>query len=157
MSEESIELSRFKFSEVFTVEFYVEAENYQKAKQVYDKMFDKNIQLGYDTWKNVADKNISADTKLKVEQKLKTISETRLNETMRDLNELKKAKGVTGSAINDLMNNLGLDPTNNDTDKWVVRGMLIAHFGIDNLTKIAKLFPKQIGDIISKGFNLPKG
>ena len=46
MSEESIELSRFKFSEVFTVEFYVEAENYQKAKQVYDKMFDKNIQLG---------------------------------------------------------------------------------------------------------------
>lgn len=60
MSEESIELSRFKFSEVFTVEFYVEAENYQKAKQVYDKMFDKNIQLGYDTWKNVADKNISS-------------------------------------------------------------------------------------------------
>ena len=23
-------------------------------------MFDKNIQLGYDTWKNVADKNISS-------------------------------------------------------------------------------------------------
>lgn len=59
MTEDKQELERFKFSELFSVEFYVEAENYQKAKQVYDKMFDKNIQLGYDTWKNVADKNIA--------------------------------------------------------------------------------------------------
>lgn len=58
MSEESIELERFKFTETFNVEFYIEAINYQKAKQVYDKMFDKNIQLGYDTWK-VADKDIA--------------------------------------------------------------------------------------------------
>ena len=58
MSEESIELERFKFTETFNVEFYIEAINYQKAKQVYDKMFDKNIQLGYDTWK-VADKDIN--------------------------------------------------------------------------------------------------
>ena len=35
------------------------SENYQKAKDMYGKMFDKNIQLGYDTWKNVADKNIA--------------------------------------------------------------------------------------------------
>ena len=59
MTEENIELERFKFTETFNVEFYIEAINYQKAKQVYDKMFDKNIQLGYDTWKNVADKNIN--------------------------------------------------------------------------------------------------
>jgi hypothetical protein len=59
MSEESIELERFKFTETFNVEFYIEAINYQKAKQVYDKMFDKNIQLGYDAWKNIADKNIN--------------------------------------------------------------------------------------------------
>lgn len=58
MSEESIELERFKFTETFDVEFYIEAINYQKAKQVYDKMFDKNIQLGYDTWK-IEDKNIA--------------------------------------------------------------------------------------------------
>ena len=59
MTDENIELERFKFTETFNVEFYIEAINYQKAKQVYDKMFDKNIQLGYDTWKNVADKNIN--------------------------------------------------------------------------------------------------
>jgi len=58
MSEDNTELERFKFTESFQVEFYVEAENYQKAYSVYSKMFDKNIQLGYDTWKNVADKNI---------------------------------------------------------------------------------------------------
>ena len=56
---EDIELQRFRFTESFTVEFFVEAENYQKAKDMYGKMFDKNIQLGYDTWKNVADKNIA--------------------------------------------------------------------------------------------------
>tara|TARA_B000000565_G_scaffold242726_1_gene208498 strand:+ start:171 stop:434 length:264 start_codon:yes stop_codon:yes gene_type:complete len=58
MTEENQELERFRFSELFSVEFYVEAEDYQKAKAMYDKMFDKNIQLGYDTWK-VADKNIA--------------------------------------------------------------------------------------------------
>ena len=56
---EDIELQRFRFTESFTVEFYVEAENYQKAKDMYGKMFDKNIQLGYDTWKNVSDKDIT--------------------------------------------------------------------------------------------------
>ena len=56
---EDIELQRFRFTESFKVEFFVEAENYQKAKDMYGKMFDKNIQLGYDTWKNIADKNIA--------------------------------------------------------------------------------------------------
>ena len=59
MTEENQELERFRFSEHFSIEFYVEAEDYQKAKSMYDKMFDKNIQLGYDTWKNLADKDIT--------------------------------------------------------------------------------------------------
>ena len=60
MSEDKeVQLERFRFTESFSVEFYVEAENYQKAKSMYDKMFDKNIQLGYDTWKNLADKDIT--------------------------------------------------------------------------------------------------
>jgi len=97
-------------------------------------------------------RNIDEDTKLKAEQKLKTISEKKLNESMIRLNKLKEDKGVTGSAINDLFNNLGLDPTNNETDKWVVRGMLVAHYGIDNITKIARLFPKGIENVIMKWF-----
>lgn len=51
-------LEAFRISEVFEVDFYIEAENYDKAKDIYNKMFDKNIQLGYDTWKNVSNKNI---------------------------------------------------------------------------------------------------
>ena len=58
MSEDN-QLEKFRITELFTVEFFVEAEDYQKAKDMYGKMFDKNIQLGYDTWKNVADKNIA--------------------------------------------------------------------------------------------------
>jgi len=59
MSEDKdIQLERFRFTELFTVEFYVEAENYQKAKDIYGKMFDKNIQLGYDKWRDVENKNI---------------------------------------------------------------------------------------------------
>ena len=47
MSEDNdIQLERFRFTESFSVEFFVEAENYQKAYSVYSKMFDKNIQLG---------------------------------------------------------------------------------------------------------------
>ena len=59
MSEDNQELERFRISEEFTVDFYIEATDYNKAKDIYNKMFDKNIQLGYDTWKNVSDKNIN--------------------------------------------------------------------------------------------------
>jgi len=59
MSEEINEdLQKFRITELFTVEFYIEAKDVNKAKDIYNKMFDKNIQLGYDTWK-VEDKNIA--------------------------------------------------------------------------------------------------
>jgi hypothetical protein len=46
------ELTKYKFEETFQVEFVVEATTYEKAKDIYSKLFDKNIQLGYDTWKD---------------------------------------------------------------------------------------------------------
>ena len=50
---------RYTFKENFTVEFTIEADSYDKAYKAYSQMFDKNIQLGYDTWKNVSDKDIT--------------------------------------------------------------------------------------------------
>ena len=38
---EDNQLERFRFSESFTVEFFVEAEDYKKAYSIYSKMFDK--------------------------------------------------------------------------------------------------------------------
>lgn len=58
MSEDTTELKQFRISEVFSVDFYIEATDYKKAKDIYNKMFDKNINIGYDTWKNITDKKI---------------------------------------------------------------------------------------------------
>jgi hypothetical protein len=52
------ELSKYRFKETFQVEFVVEATTYEKAKDMYNKLFDKNIQLGYDTWKDRAGRTI---------------------------------------------------------------------------------------------------
>ena len=49
---------RYTFKENFTVEFTIEAESYDKAYKAYSKMFDKNIELGYDKWREVENKNI---------------------------------------------------------------------------------------------------
>lgn len=58
MTDNTESLKRFRIQETFVVDFTIEAENYDKAKDIYNKMFDKNIQLGFDTWKNVSNKNI---------------------------------------------------------------------------------------------------
>ena len=63
MSEENNnELKRFRITEVFEIDFFVEAPDYAKAKDIYNKMFDKNIELGYDKWKDVTNKNIKGGT-----------------------------------------------------------------------------------------------
>ena len=49
---------RYTFKENFTVEFTIEADSYDKAYKAYSQMFDKNIQLGYDKWRDVENKNI---------------------------------------------------------------------------------------------------
>lgn len=50
MSEDK-ELEMFKFEEEFKVSFFIGTTDYNKAKKIYDQMFDRNIKLGYDNWK----------------------------------------------------------------------------------------------------------
>lgn len=55
---EETQLSKYRIRETFYVDFYVEATDYVQAKRTFNVMFDKNIQLGYDTWKDLSNKNI---------------------------------------------------------------------------------------------------
>jgi hypothetical protein len=96
------------------------------------------------------EKNLSAEEKLKVEQKLKTIQETtnlktidEWNKVKKGLDELKKDKKVTGSAIVDLMTQVGLDPVNNDEDKYAVRTLLGLFYG----SSVAKNIMQGIGGL----------
>ena len=50
MSEDK-ELEMFKLEEEFKVSFFIGTTDYNKAKKIYDQMFDRNIKLGYDNWK----------------------------------------------------------------------------------------------------------
>ena len=50
-------LQTYKYKEEFTVTFEIEADTKAKADKAYSDLFDKNIQLGYDKWKDV-DKKI---------------------------------------------------------------------------------------------------
>jgi len=80
--------------------------------------------------------NLSAEEELKIEQKLKVIQETtnlktldQWNKVKKGLDELKESKQVTGSAIVDLMTQVGLDPVNNDEDKAAVQVLLGLFYG----------------------------
>ena len=91
-------------------------------------------------------KNIDQDTIKKMQEttNLKTIDE--LNNFRRDIEMMKRDKQVTGSAINDLMAQVGLDPVNNEEDKWILRGLMITWYGADVLSKVSKIFPKEMAD-----------
>jgi hypothetical protein len=100
------------------------------------------------------EKNIGEDTKLKAEQKVKTMSETKLNEVKTDLDKLKVDAGATGSMFLDMMKSVGLDPINNEEDKWIVRGIMTAYFGSDVILKISKSFPTGVAKIIKEFFGI---
>ena len=40
-----------EIEEEFKVLFFIGTTDYNKAKKIYDQMFDRNIKLGYDNWK----------------------------------------------------------------------------------------------------------
>jgi hypothetical protein len=85
--------------------------------------------------------NIGADTKLKVEQKLKTLSETKLNDEKIKLEERKNEKKLTGSALIDAFTAIGLDPIGNETDMWIARGMVGAWLGKDYIKMFLDVLP----------------
>jgi len=100
------------------------------------------------------EKNLSADEKLKVANEIKVIQETTNLKTMdewnkvkNDLDKLKRDKKVTGSSIVDLMTQIGLDPTNNETDRKTVRTLLGLFYG----STVAKNVMQGIGGMKSKG------
>ena len=43
---------KYKFKENFKVVFEIESESEAKARRSYSELFDKNIQLGFDKWKD---------------------------------------------------------------------------------------------------------
>ena len=94
------------------------------------------------------EKNLSADEKLKIANKVKVIQETtnlktidQWNKVKNDLDELKREKKVTGSSIVDLMTQIGLDPTNNEADMESVRMLLGLFYG----STVAKNVMQGIG------------
>jgi len=54
-------MQTYKYKEEFTVTFEIEADTKAKADRAYSQLFDKNIQLGFDKWKDV-DKKILVGT-----------------------------------------------------------------------------------------------
>lgn len=88
--------------------------------------------------------NLDADSKLKFEQRLKAIGETRLAEAKADIEEERNRRGLTGDFIEDVMSRLGLDPYNDDFDKNLVRGMFFAWFGADFMKKLVSILPAKV-------------
>ena len=43
---------KYKFVESLKVVFEIESETEARAKKAYSELFDKNIQLGFDKWKD---------------------------------------------------------------------------------------------------------
>ena len=95
--------------------------------------------------------NISADEKLKVEQKLKTISETKLNDERRKLEARKNSKNLTGSALIDGFTAIGLDPIGNETDMYIARGLVGAWLGKDYVKMFMDMLPaNKVGKLLKK-------
>jgi len=75
--------------------------------------------------------NLEQDTKNKIEERLKTISEIKLIDVQKELNDLKVKNDITGSTLLDAFKTIGLEPKENETDMWIARGMIGAWLGKD--------------------------
>ena len=96
-------------------------------------------------------KNLSADTKLKVQQELNLISEKNLTDARTKIENMKFEKGVTGSFLVDTFTQMGLDPMNNAWHRALINTMIFSWFGAGMFEKIANattrgVFAKIFGD-----------
>ena len=123
---------------------------YQKGES--ESRTSLNVNKGLEAIEKAS--NLSEDTKLKVEQRLKTVMEKNGQDLKNQLDQIKVDKNATGSTFLDMMNSVGLDPTNNKDDQWIVRGILTAYFGADVISKIAKAFPKGVADTILRFYGI---
>lgn len=90
--------------------------------------------------------NLDADNKLKAQQALTLASQEQLNEMNSLFVKMKKDKGATGSMIMDGLTAIGLDPQNNETDKWIIRSYLLMKFGIQAAKDIKELMGEKLGN-----------
>jgi ribosomal protein L25 (general stress protein Ctc) len=101
-------------------------------------------------------KNVSADTRLKAQQKLTLMSQEDLNKATALFTKQKTDKGVTGSTIFDTLSAVGLDPVNNDTDRVIVQGIIGAQLGLASLEKLTSILGSKVAKLVWDKF-FPKG
>lgn len=91
-------------------------------------------------------RNINEDTIKKIQEttNLKTLDEW--NGMKRDIEMMKRDKQVTGSAIVDLLTQVGLDPINNPGDRIILNTLLTTWFG----STVAKNILQGIGGLKGK-------
>lgn len=96
-------------------------------------------------------KNLSEDSKLKLQQQLNLISEKNLTDARTKIENMKFEKGVTGSFLVDIFTQMGLDPINNKWHRILINTLIFSWFGAGMLEKIANattrgMFAQIFGD-----------
>lgn len=93
-------------------------------------------------------KKLGAEAQNIIQKTLNLKTDNEVAKVQKGLMELKESKQVTGSAIVDLMTQVGLDPVNNEDDRMKVRALLGAYFG----SKVVKDIMQGLGGL--KGRNI---
>lgn len=95
-------------------------------------------------------KNISADTKLKAEQKLASISERKLADAKTEFERRRNEYGLTGNTIIDGTKALGLDVMNNDADATLFKVLMGTWFGAKVVNQVVEIITDMSGKQIIK-------
>ena len=115
----------------------------RRLKEAQARELDARTEkTGQDILESIArTSNLGADEKLKIEQKLKTISETKLNDERQKMEARKNRYNLTGSALIDGFRAFGLNPMENTTDMYIARGLVGAWLGKDYVKMFLDMLP----------------